>query len=76
MAPAAVIWPWVPNSRSAVQTDGLAQLPGEALAAIQIGEAELPPVEGGVGSRRIEFQRGETLLHVFRRARRRPGPDP
>ena len=38
----------------------------EALAAIEVGEPQLPAVEGAVGSGRIEFQRREALRQVFR----------
>ena len=48
-----------------LQPDRCAQLAAEALAALQIGQAQLPAIEGAVGPGGIEFQRREPLRQVL-----------
>ena len=45
--------------------DGLADEPHETLAAVEFRERELPAIEGRVGTRRIELDRREALLHIL-----------
>ena len=60
-----VICPCVPNSRSAPVAHRRAQLAHEALAQVQLRQRQLPPVEGAVGTGRVELDRGEALRHVL-----------
>ena len=71
MAPEAVNWPCVPNSRSALLPTASRIRRQNFSAAVQRFQRRLARIEGGVGRDRIELQRGEALLHIVRRALRR-----
>ena len=74
--PAAVIWPWVPNSRSALLPTASRSWRAKRSDNSSAAERQLPAVEGGVRPDRIELERREALAQVFRGAGRREIRDP